>query len=975
MSAPTRYRILGRLGVRVGSQWVPPAGLLATALAILLVNAGRPVASGQLARGVWPDPPPSSGTQLHKLMSELKKLLRRAGCGHHLINRRGFGYELAVLDHELDALLFRRLVTEADRERAAGQTGAAYARLRDAMALWGDDPPLLGIDSPMLAGPIRDLHQRRVRAAEGLLVLALERHDYRVILDEAPRLIESHPAREWLWEAWILGLYRAGDRKQASAEYERFESVVDGPNPLWDLGNAVYRADDAAVAAYEQRLIGRHQRVGARAPAADPLPLPAGLPDLVGRQAQLDEARWLLSQPGRLAGPLVLTGPAGVGKTALATQIAHQLRGEFPDGVLFVELLGTGPQPANLDEVLARLLRALGVSAVDVPAGRAERVALYQRRLAGKPVLVVLDDAPDTATIADLLPPDPAGAAIVTSQDRLAGLAGAHRITLDMLDLDDSVALLRRAAGEGGVAADDDLDGIRRVAEVCGGLPLALRVAGAQRATYRNVSWTILASWIVQGNLDMLVHADLSVPAAIAASYERLDGPARTLLRRLVLLDLPEFGAWVAAAVFDTTAAAAAELLTRLASRSLLRRTGTDHIGGKRYRLHNLVRRYARQEADRHEDRPAVLARGYGALLALAEHAHRRICGGDFEIVHGTAQRWHLPASERDRLLADPLAWYEVERANLRAAIAHAAQSGMDELSWDLAISAHEFYGIRSWLDDWHETHSRALSACRAAGNTRGEAAMLATLGQPALVHGRPDAPGADQLGRAAQLFAGAGDRHGEAIARRALGSAHRLAGSFAEAQHEFTQARLCYQDGGDPLGAWQAARLLGQTWLDLGDPDQALRHLEEALVLARATRHERAEPQTSYWIGRARLALGDLAGAADRFRRVLATAEAAGDRAGVAYGRHGLGDAAHRAGQWTEAAELLGGAREAARLAGDAVLEGRILCSLGELHCDRSAWRKAGRCLAEAAARFDERNASWLRAQALRRLDAVQLR
>jgi tetratricopeptide (TPR) repeat protein len=973
MGAPVRYRILGQLELRVGSGWVPPTGKLANALAILLVNAGAPVASGRLVRGIWPDPPATATGQLHKLMSELRELLTRAGRGDALVSRRGVGYQLTVADGELDSQCFVDRMVAAERAAAGGGTAEAYAGLREALGWWRTGTPLAGIDCPLLDGAVQGLRRRRLRAAESMLLLALAVGDYQAIVDAADQYAEPDPTQERLWAAWIIGLYRTGRARQAYSRYEEFEKLADGgPNPLRQLGYALSRDDPPAVDTYERELVRRPR--AAPVTAGEPLPLPADLPDLTGRRDQIDQALWLLSRPGQVTGPVVLCGPAGVGKTVLAVHIAHRLRDRFPDGVFFVELRGTEPQPAHLDEVLARLLRALGANPEQIPATRTERVAHYRRRLAGARVLLVLDDAPGAGVLTDLLPAGPAGpsAAVVTSQDRLAGLPGADRIGIDELDPDTAVSLFERVARAGGAVLDGDGDGPRTVAEVCGGLPLALRVAGAHRAQYRHASSSELAALIVQGNLDMLVHGQLSVPAVIAASYDRLDGPARTLLRRLALLDLPDLPWWVVAAVLDTSPAAAADFAARLVSRSLLRETGPDHLGQSRYQLHNLVRRYARQEAERSEDRAAVLARGYGALLALTEHAHRRICGGDYEIVHGTAARWHLPAPVRDRLLADPLAWCEQERANIRAAVGHTARLGLAELSWDLAISAHEFYGIRGWFDDWYETHREALAACRAAGNPRGEAAMLATLGQPSLVHSRKDLPGVVELDRAVSLFAAAGDPHGEAIARRALGSAHRLAGDFETAQRQFALARARYRDGGDPLGAWQAARLLGQTWLDLGDPARALRHLTEALALARRTGHERAEPQTTYWIGRAWLALGDVAAAAGCFDRVLASAERAGDRTGLAYGRHGLGDAAYREGRLAEAGRLLVEAREAAQLAGDGVLVGRILCSLGELHRHRREWRAATGCLAEAAARFGDRNARWLRAQALRRLGAT---
>lgn len=966
----TAYRILGPLQIRVGDgpgSWEPVSGPHATLLALLLVNADRTVPHAQLIRALWPDPPATAQGQLHKRITDLRELLRRAGRVDRLVNDPDIGYRLRVADGELDAREFQRLVSQSEGDFAAGRADAAYAALRDALGRWRDRRPLVGIDIPMLSDAVEALVRRRLRAAERVFAIALGQGDDDLILDLAPQLVEPDPTRERLWAAWIIALYRTERRAQALEVCHRFDELDHaGHNPLRELSYAVGRGDTAAVQEYAARLVARRME----APVA--MPLPPDLPDLTGRREQIEELLWLLSAPGRVAGPVVLTGPTGAGKSVLAVHAAHLLRPRFPDGIHYADLRGAQPQPAGPDEVLARLLRTLGLPAAEVPSGREACVTAYQRRLAGRRMLLVFDDATDATSVADLLPTprDSTVATLVTSQDRLDELPGAHRIPLAELDLADATALFRRvAAGSGADLSADRPEELRQLVDtVCGRLPLAIRVAGVLRAgAYRHLTSSELASLIAMDPVETLVHEHLDVPAAITAGFRRLDGPARTLLRRLSILDLPDFAPWLAAAVLDQPPPVAEQVLSRLTSRSLLSDSDGARPGRPRYRFHDLTRRYFRRQAQQTEDHADVIGRGYGALLELAEAAHRRIFGGDFEIVHGAADRWQLPAPVRDQLLADPLAWFEQERLNLRAAVAHAAGTGNAALSWDLAVSSHEFYAQRGWFDDWSATHTTALAACRAAGDGRGEAALLTSLAQPALVSsGRAGTPDLAELGRAVALFARAGDRQGEAFARRTLGSALRRAGDFAAAAHQLAEARAGYRHSGDRFGAWHATRLLGQTCLDQGDADRALRYLVEARELAHQAGHPRAVPQATYWIGRAYLAQGALSQATDCFRQSLAAAGPAGDQAGVAYARYGLGEAAYRDGRPDEAVRLLAEAQQAARSAHDRVLEGRILRSLGELHQIRGDRDAARHHLAEAVERFGQVGAAWLRGQAL---------
>jgi tetratricopeptide (TPR) repeat protein len=407
--------------------------------------------------------------------------------------------------------------------------------------------------------------------------------------------------------------------------------------------------------------------------------------------------------------------------------------------------------------------------------------------------------------------------------------------------------------------------------------------------------------------------------------------------------------------------------LSRLAARFIIEPVEPD----LRYRFHDLTREYARRRAEDHyagtDEQRAVRERVYRALLTLTRRAHRGIYNGDFDVVHGEVPDWDAPAAVLAELAEAPLGWYEAERSNIRAAVEHTAELGLTELCWDLAVSAHEFYTIRGYLDDWYATHQIALTACREAGNLRGEAAVMAILGQPALAASRRSGvSGAEDLQRAADLFARSGDRHGQAIALRTLANNLRRRGQLEGALATFTESLDLYVASGDTVGQWQALRYIGQTHLEMGDYDEALRVLGSAEELAHRSAQPRLAAQTRFWIGQARLALGDPARARADFEYVLGAIGGDAEDTGRAYVTFGLGQAARLAGDDEAAERYLTTAAELASDAADAVLEGRAHWSAADLYGARGQVAKQISGLARAVACFGRSDAAYLHAGAL---------
>jgi tetratricopeptide (TPR) repeat protein len=365
----------------------------------------------------------------------------------------------------------------------------------------------------------------------------------------------------------------------------------------------------------------------------------------------------------------------------------------------------------------------------------------------------------------------------------------------------------------------------------------------------------------------------------------------------------------------------------------------------------------------------------YRALLTLARQAHAALYGGDFEVIHSAVPAWDAPPELLEEIREAPLAWFEQERANIRAAVSHCAALGLTAICWDLAVSAHEFYTVSGYHDDWLATHQEALAACRAAGDQRGEGIVLACLGQPALVASRAGGAGLDalhQLERAVALLGEAGDRHGRAIAQRTLANALRRRGHLAAPLRLFAEARDGYAAAGDTVGRWQAQRYIGQTYLDLGQHEAALRELRAAQDLAEQLGTPRPLVQTQYWTGQALLAAGQPEAARAAFTVMLdLLGEAAG--LGHAYAEHGLGEVAGRAGHLGEAADRLERAAELARAGDDVNLEGRVAMSAAAVAERAGRPEQRTRQLEHAVTCFIDCQAEYLQVAALAELARAQ--
>ena len=510
---------------------------------------------------------------------------------------------------------------------------------------------------------------------------------------------------------------------------------------------------------------------------------------------------------------------------------------------------------------------------------------------------------------------------------------------------------------------------------LCGGLPLALRIAASLRVEDFHRPTADLLRRLVEQGPTAFEYGEESLARTLGAGLAPLDDRARRLFLGLGLLSLPTFGDWTAAAVLDDPGPAGGAALSRLAAVSMVEPVRA----GARYRFHDLTREYARGRAATElappGEREAVPARVGRALLTLTRHAHAALYGGDFEVVHSDLPDVPVPPAALEEAGRTPVEWFERERPNIRAAVEAAAAARLTGLCWDLAVSAHEFYTIGEYFDDWRVTHEVALRACRAAGDRRGEGVVLAVLGQPPLVASRSSGvSGVPELETAVRLLAEAGERHGQAIALRTLANALRRRGELARPLALFIAALEFYTSSGDAVGSLQAMRFVGQTYLDLGDTDHALEMLHRAEQMARRLRKSRVLAQARYWIGQALLVRGDLAAAQAAFDEVLELSPR-DSGVGHAYALHGLGGLALAAGEPAVARPRLTEAEALAHDGADIILEGRVGLSIAALEGAQGRHADQIVALLRAVARFRSCGASHLEIRAQASLAAVQAR
>lgn len=658
-----------------------------------------------------------------------------------------------------------------------------------------------------------------------------------------------------------------------------------------------------------------------QAPAARggvPAELPADTVTFTGRHRELARLDLLLKWAGQVPDPVVITaigGTAGVGKTALAVHWAHRIAERFPDGQLFLNLRGyASAEPVAPAEALGRLLRALDLPPDRVPDEEEERAAKYRSLLAGKRVLVVLDNARTADQVRPLLPGQPGCLAVITSRQTLAGLSAlndAHLLSLGLLGPDEAITLLARILGAGRLAREPEA--AAELVRLSGCLPLALRIATAHLAT-RDQSIADLVARLKTGDrlATLQVHGDphAAVHVAFDQSYNALDEEARLLFRRLGLLSAADFAPHAAAVLSQRTVEDATQLLERLADAHLLER----HPRG-RYRLHDLLGQYAGERVHFEEsktDRVGAIERTLTWYLNSGNNAIRALNPSDFRRVFAPGPPDALCPPLDFAEYEQALEWCEAERVNVVAGVRQAADNGLHTLSWQLSLDLWYFFLISKHWADWIVTHQIGLASARRLGDRHMEAWSLNRLGH-AYAMARRFEEALECCRQASPILREVSGRFGEGAHLITLGVVYDGMGHPGEAIDALRSALTIFGDLGDRWELALTTMFLGEACQKAGRLDEAIDNHQRALILYRELGHHFGEARIFNNLGTSHQHLGQYSQAIRHHRDALGVRLDVGDRWGAAETLNDLANALYQAGEthparqtWQQAIALL---------------------------------------------------------------------
>ncbi|MGD0935874.1 MAG: tetratricopeptide repeat protein [Streptosporangiaceae bacterium] len=633
--------------------------------------------------------------------------------------------------------------------------------------------------------------------------------------------------------------------------------------------------------------------------------LPRDIAAFTGRQAELAQLMGTMASmtaSGGVVGIHAIGGMAGVGKTTFAVHAAHRLAGNFPDGQLFLPLHGHTPgrQPVHPGDALASLLLTAGVPAVQIPPGVEARMALWRGWLAGRQLLLVLDDAVGSEQVLPLLPGAYGSLVLVTSRRHLSALDDARTISLDILPPDEAAGLLVRLAGRPGLSPADPA--VRKITRLCGYLPLAIGMLARQLQHHPAWSLADRAAELsaAQDRLELMATEDLSVTAAFNSSYEDLTPEQRRLFRRLGLHPGTDIDGYAAAALDGAGLATARRGLEALYDHYLL-----TELAHGRYRLHDLIRAHARSLADRLDpdgDRELATAR----LLDYYQHTAAATDALLARQARPAAAGHATPAAVP--VLADPvqaLAWVRAERASLLACLDQVTGTGQHARI--IALTA----GVAALLSHdgpWAEAitrHATALRAARHLGDRPGQAGALTNLADVRRLTG--DVSGAARdLEEALGIHRDLGNRLGQADALTYLGDVRRATGDYPGAARDLEEALGVHRDLGNRLGQANALTCLGRVRRLTGDYPGAARDLQEAMGIYRDIGERGGEAESVNEAGTLHRVCGDLAGAGSCHQQALGLARQIGSSWDEAHALAGLGRCALTAGHTAEADDKL---------------------------------------------------------------------
>jgi DNA-binding SARP family transcriptional activator/tetratricopeptide (TPR) repeat protein len=906
-----RVRLLGPVDVITDGTPQQVGGVRRrTVLAVLGMNAGEVVSTDRLIDVVWGDRPPA--TALNTLQRHVSHLRAQLGAREAIVARPP-GYLLNLGADGTDLQIANRLIEEGMR---ADDPARKAARLRAALGLWRGRPFADLAGAAWLDDHAERLCTLRGQVMEAVIEARLALAEHAELLPELDELARQYPYREHLHGQLMLALYRAGRQTDALAVYQRLRQDL-AENLGIDPGSAV-RELEAAILRHDPTLDPPAPRTVTTVERSVPRQLPADVPGFTGRAGYLADLDAFVEMAGESPAVVIsaISGTAGVGKTALAVHWARRVSDRFPDGQLYVNLRGFDPggQVMAPAEAVRQFLGALGVPAHLIPADLDAQAALYRTALAGRRMLIMLDNARDTAQVRPLLPGAPTCLVVVTSRTELSGLVveGAHPISLDLPTAAEARDLLVRRIGTARVDAEPEA--VEAIVNRCARLPLALAVVAARATTRPRLPLRALAAELCDGDgrLDVLAADDPNsdLRAVFSWSYRALTPDGARLFRLLGLPPGPEVSASAAASLVGLPPAHVRSLLDELTRANLL----VQHAA-HRYTCHDLLRAYAidlARRVDTDGDRRAATGRLLDHYLRTAYAADRLIYPARDPLSIVSVQPGVRPEAIADQ--GQALDWFTANHRVLLAAVEHAAATGFDGHAWQLAWTLVTFL------------------------NRQGHWQDLAAAGRTALAAGV----------RLADPQAQAQAHCMEAYAQTRLGH-------FEQADAALRRALDLYGRVGALAGQAHIHLNLAYVWERRGNQAKALDHSQRALGLYRAAGHRRGQGIALNAVGWCHALLGEHEQARGRCRQALPLLVEVGDHSGEADTWDSLGYAHHRLGDHLSAIDCYRHALDLFRQLGDHYREAATFINLGDTHhaagdsgAARHAWRQALAILAD---------------------------
>jgi DNA-binding SARP family transcriptional activator len=961
---PGEVRVLGPV------EALGPAGLAdlhgarqRAVLGVLALNAGTILPIPRLVDVVWGEEPPRTAVRtLHSHVARIRQALAACGFAPVLVTR-GPGYVMEAPPETVDALRFERAVRAGRGYLAAGAVDRAAADLRQAAKLWRGEP----FADAELAGwgrrEVDRLQELRLSATEDLWDAELRLGNHEEAVRRLPRVLGLYPARERLTGLYMTALYRCGRHTDALEAFQELrrrladELGVDPGPELLTLHASMLRRDPALDLTSNQ-------------PA--PAQMPARVGHFTGRDGELAELDRVLDEPGDEQPVVVISGAAGMGKTALAVQWAHRRADRFPDGQLFLDLRGHERRGAiHAADALAHLLRALDVPDERIPGELTERAALYRSLLRDRRCLIVIDNAGRVPDVLPLVPGTGPALLMITSRHAMAALGtrhAVHPVALYAFPHAASMDLLTRVLGPSRVRHEPGP--AARLARLCGGMPLALRIAAARLAgDPRRPIAELAAELAGAGRLDTLaVEGDSrTVRAVLASAYLPLPAAQARMFRRLGLSPGTTVSTALASALCGLPEHEGAAAVHELAANHLVTDAGPD-----RFRFHDLIREFARRCADTEEPeagRTEAVERLLDWYLLIAAEANAVI-----EPNRDLVRPAYRHARPEVPFAADPhaaQAFLGAERDNLLPVVRFARENGRLTEAWQLTYLLTSFYDATG---HWHErvelcrigaaaaaelgerlaeaemlralgvayfmvrrlpdalaTNTLALKAAQAAGDLTGEGHVYNNIGNTYIELRRFDeAIAAHRI--AVERSAASGNRLGHALSQRNLGFTYVRMGRPADSLEPLGNALAIFRELGN--GRLEAATLdtLGEAHLGRGDHDTALHHLGEAVAVSRSIGDRWAEWECLLDTGKVHLDRADFVAALDFFARALEITRDVGDRHAEAAALEHVGRAQLGAGDLAAARESLELGLALRTRVPDAYEQAHLLRDLGDL-------------------------------------------